>query len=187
MSTLLQPDLAIDSHRPMKTLINVLIYQSIWFLSILGGNSGAWFGLLLLCAHLFYSATKSADLRMIGALFVAGLLLDGTLHQVGFFSFTETGFPIPFWLLVIWLGLAITPNHSLAWLQKKPLLAMLFGTLGGPIAYWAGVRMGAAHFNWELLPSLGTLAVIWGLLWPLVMHLSVISTKRSQTRLLTHK
>lgn len=173
----MQPDLVIDNHRNMKTLFNVLLYQSIWFLSILGGNNGAWFGLLLLCVHLFFSTKKRADLQMMSILFVAGLLIDGTLHQVGFFSFTETGFPIPFWLLVIWLGLAVTPHHSLSWLQKKPLLAMIFGALGGPIAYWAGVRMGAAHFNWSLLPSLGTLAVVWGLLWPLVMYLSVASIK----------
>lgn len=114
---------------------------------------------------------------MIGILFVAGLLIDGTLQQIGFFSFTETGFPIPFWLLVIWLGLAITPHHSLAWLKNRPLLSMVFGALGGSIAYWGGVRLGAAHFNWALIPSLCTLAVTWGLLWPLVMYLSVISTK----------
>jgi hypothetical protein len=46
------------------------------------------------------------------------------------------------------------------------------GALGGPLAYWAGVRLDAATFNWPLLPSLLLLAIVWGALMPGVMHLS---------------
>ena len=158
----------------MKILGNVLIYQAIWFLSVLGGTSGALGGILLLFIHLIFSPVRGADLRMMGLLLFVGLLVDGTLHQMGFISFTVTGFPIPFWLMVIWLGLAITPHHSLAWLQHRLLLSMLFGAMGGPVAYWAGVRLGAATFNYALLPSLFTLSLIWAFLWPAVMYFSVV-------------
>lgn len=114
-------------------------------------------------------------MRMMGFLLFMGLLVDGTLHQVGFISFTVTGFPIPFWLMAIWLGLAITPHHSLAWLQNRLLLAMLLGAMGGPAAYWAGVRLGAATFNYGLLFSLSILACIWAFVWPAVMFFSVVS------------
>jgi hypothetical protein len=53
---------------------------------------------------------------------------------------------------------------------------MFFGALGGPLAYWAGVRLGAASFTWSLLSSLGILAIVWALLWPEVMHFSVMSS-----------
>ena len=165
----------------MKILFNVVSYQLIWFLCILGGNKGALISLPLLVIHLIITNKRGADLRMMGFLLFLGLLVDGTLHQVGFFSFTTTGFPIPLWLIVIWLGLAITPHHSLAWLQNRPLLSAVFGALGGPAAYWAGVRLGAASFNWPVLYSLAFLAVLWALLWTLVMRFSVTSQADPQT------
>ena len=82
-----------------------------------------------------------------------GILLDGTLQQVGFFTSASPGFPIPFRLMMIWLGLAITPHHRLSWLKMLPFLAAFFGAMGGPVAYWAGVRLGAASFTWPLLQA----------------------------------
>lgn len=161
----------------MKILGNVLIYQAVWLLAVLGGDSYAYGGLLLLLIHLVFSPGWADDLRMMVFLLVVGLLVDGTLHQVGFISFTETGFPLPHWLMIIWLALAITPHHSLAWLKNRPLVSLVFGALGGPAAYWAGTRLGAATFNWTLLPSLFTLALIWAVVWPTVMYFSVMSSK----------
>ncbi|WP_319549908.1 DUF2878 domain-containing protein [Desulfogranum marinum] len=165
----------------MKSLINILTYQAIWFMGVLGGTIGAYGGILLLLIHLIFSPVRGADLRMMGFLLFTGLLVDGTLHQVGFISFTVTGFPIPFWLMVIWLGLAITPHHSLAWLKHRLLLSMFFGAMGGPVAYWAGTRLGAATFNYALLPSLLSLSLIWAILWPVVMYFSVVPRKKPLT------
>lgn len=97
--------------------------------------------------------------------------MDGSLQQIGFFTFTTPGFPIPFWL-VIWAGLAMTINQSLAWLKDRLLLAAIFDGVGGPAAYWAGTRMGAALFNWSLTSSLLLLAVIWSLVFPAIMLFS---------------
>lgn len=161
----------------MRKLCNILLYQSIWFLCILSNQIGPLISLLLIVVHLVTTNKRAADLRMMAFLVFLGLLVDGTLHQVGFFSFANSGVPIPFWLVVIWLGLAITPHHSLAWMQNRPLLSALFGGLGGPAAYWAGVRLGAASFNWPLASSLGLLALLWALLWVAIMHFSVTSQK----------
>lgn len=156
----------------MKLIVNALAYQVIWFSAILWGNTGAALGCGIILALLASSEYKSDDLKMIGLLMFLGLLVDGTLQQVGFFTFKSPGLPIPFWLLVIWLGLAMTIHHSLAWLKDKLLLAALFGSLGGPAAYWAGTRMGAASFNWPLTTSLLILAIIWSLMFPMIMLFS---------------
>ena len=155
--------------------LNVLLYQLIWFLCILGGNKGAIAALPLLLLHLALSGCRGADLKMMGLMAFLGLVVDGTLQQIGFFQFASPGFPIPLWLMVIWLGLAITPHHSLAWLKCRPVLSTVFGALGGPAAYWAGVRLGAASFDWPLLRSLALLSVIWACIWSLVMYCSVLS------------
>jgi hypothetical protein len=94
------------------------------------------------------------------------------LRAAGFISFDSTFAPIPLWLMGVWLTFAILPNHSLAWLKNRLRLSALLGALGGPLAYWAGVRLDAATFNWPLLPSLLLLAIVWAALMPGVMHLS---------------
>jgi hypothetical protein len=157
----------------MRTVLNIAIYQSIWFLSVLGGTRGAYVGLLLLIIHLVQSKCRVADIKTIGLLLCMGTLADGILHQIGFFTFTVTGFPIPFWLMVIWMGLATTLHHSLSWLKNRPFLSMLFGALGGPAAYWAGARLGASTFNWPLPTSLLVLALVWALLFPAIMFWTV--------------
>lgn len=164
----------------MKILVNVLTYQAIWFSGIMWGNQGAILGCILLVIHLARSECRAADLKMMGFLLILGFLVDGTLQQVGFFSFTTPGFPIPFWLLVIWLGLGVTPHHSLKWLKNKLLLACLFGALGGPVAYWAGTRMGAATFNWPLPSSLFVLVLVWSALFPAIMLFSTKCTSPQQ-------
>ncbi|MCF8069114.1 MAG: DUF2878 domain-containing protein [Desulfobacterales bacterium] len=168
----------------MKLIINVAIYQIIWFICILGENRGAWFALPLLAMHLFITPVLKADLKMMALLLFTGLFIDGILHKIGFFSFNVAAVPIPFWLAIIWLGLAIMPHNSLAWLKHRLLLSAFFGALGGPLAYWAGIRMGAAFFNWPLIPSLIVLAIIWALLWPGIMYLAGIDPA---ARKLEHK
>ncbi len=156
----------------MKLIANALAYQAIWFSAILWANHGAALGCFIVLILLATSERRGDDLKMIGFLMFLGLLVDGTLQQVGFFTFKSPGLPIPFWLLVIWIGLAMTIHHSLAWLKNKLLLAALFGGLGGPAAYWAGTRMGAASFNWSLPNSLLVLAIIWSLMFPSIMLFS---------------
>ena len=156
----------------MKLIANALAYQAVWFSAILWGNPGAATGCVIIFILLMTSERRSDDLKMIGFLIFLGLLVDGTLQQVGFFTFKSPGLPIPFWLLVVWIGLAMTIHHSLAWLKDKLLLAALFGGLGGPAAYWAGTRMGAASFNWSLPTSLLVLTIIWSLMFPTIMLFS---------------
>jgi hypothetical protein len=160
---------ATENYKMIGTVLNIALYQSIWFLSVLGGNKGALAGLLLLVIHLAQSRCRVVDIKTMTLVLFIGLLIDGILQQIGFFTFKVPGFPIPFWLMVIWLGLGITLHHSLSWLKTKPLLSMVFGALGGPAAYWAGARLGASTFNWPLPTSLLVLAFIWALLFPAIM------------------
>lgn len=160
----------------MKIFANVILYQLIWLLCVLGGNSGALAALVLLLVHLALSKKKGADLKMMGFVLFVGLVVDTTLRQVGLFLFTDPGWPIPFWLMVIWLGLAITPHHSLAWMKNRLWAAALFGAVGGPLAYWAGARLGAVSFGWPLLQALSLLSVVWIFTWSLIMYFSVLTT-----------
>lgn len=156
----------------MHWLVNITLYNLIWWLAVLGGNRYAVLGAILILLHLFISDKCRGDLIMLGCLLGMGMITDGLLVQFGLFRFSQQQWPIPAWLLVIWLALATLPLHSLLWLHSKLLLAGLLGALGGPAAYWAGVRLGAATFGWSLPAALVTLAGVWGLLFPAIMLLA---------------
>ena len=157
----------------MKTLIiNICVYQIVWMLCVFFGNRGALLTLPLFICHLFLMPHRREDMWMMAALLTIGLIVDGALHMSGFITFTETGIPIPLWLMVIWLALALLPNHSLKWMKDRLALSSCFGALGGPLAYWAGAKAGAADFGQPLLPSLLLLALIWAIIWPVAMYIA---------------
>lgn len=153
-------------------LFNVLLYQTIWFCCVLGGNPWSPAGLGLICLHFVLSPRRRDDLRLLIILLVVGSLLDGSLQLMGILEFSSPGLPIPLWLAVIWMGLALLVNHSLAWLQGRYLLCAVFGAIGGPLAYAGGVALGAADFGRGEVLGLAVLALVWSCFWPLVVYLA---------------
>lgn len=156
----------------MNILVNILLYQAIWFLCVFMETKGGFISLLLLALHLYFSPCRVKDIRMMAFLLAIGIVIDGALYLCGFMTYNVRALPIPFWLAVVWLGLATLPHHSLKWLKGRLLLSSFFGALGGPLAYWAGVKAGAASFALPLVPSLALLAFIWGVLWPFTMYIA---------------
>jgi len=80
--------------------------------------------------------------------------------------------PIPFWLAVIWMGLALLVHHSLDWMKGKYLLCSIFGAIGGPLGYAGGAALGKADFARGDVLALTVLCVVWSGLWPWVMQLA---------------
>lgn len=156
----------------MNWILNAVLYQLIWFVCILGTGRYQWLGLLLLALHFILSKRRRDDAILMVKVVLIGLVVDGLLKALGLFSFTADAFPIPLWLITIWAAFATMPHHSLSWLKRRTPLAILFGATGGPLAYWAGVRLDAASFGWSTPLSLFCLALVWGTLFPLVMGLA---------------
>lgn len=156
----------------MNIFINIGMYQAIWFLCVVLENTGALLSMPLLALHLYLSPCKMDDTKLMVVFLVLGAIVDGVLHACGFMSYKVGAYPIPLWLAVIWLALATLPHHSLNWMKGRYILGALFGIVAGPLAYWGGVRLGAASFNHALIPSLIILALIWAMLWPLSLYIA---------------
>ena len=146
------------------------------------GNWGAMLALPLLVLHMAISPHKIADSKLMAALLLIGVVIDGTLTTTGFIIFHEKGVPIPLWLALLWLGLGTMPHHSLRWLKGRLLLSSILGAVCGPLAYWAGVRLEVATFSLPLGQSLLILALIWALVWPVSMYHAekILSTKQGK-------
>ena len=63
----------------------------------------------------------------------------------------------------LWLSFALTVRHGLTWLHGRPVLALVFGLVGGPATYLAGSKFSALTIGtpqWVWLLALGC---AWGI------------------------
>jgi Protein of unknown function (DUF2878) len=83
---------------------------------------------------------------------------------------------VPAWILALWAVFATALNVSLRWLNNvkshgKWLIAVLFGAIGGPLAYMGAARLGAVNLN--LYPqSYIALGLGWAIMTPILIKLA---------------
>ena len=169
--------MAVESR--MAVAVNFLLFQAGWFACVLGAARGfPWQGALvaLLIAGfiVFRSRRPREELALVAAAALGGLVFDSALAQSGWVDFegaVPTASLAPVWMVVLWALFATTLNVSLRWLRDWPALGVLFGAVGGPVAYYAGERLGALRFADPML-GLTAVAVGWALATPLLFALA---------------
>ena len=169
----------------MRFWANLIGYQAAWFIAVGFAARGlAWPGMLacLGFAAISYwsSPLKRSDLRLVGTALLCGLLLDGTLAATGWLRYAAPlpalpALPGPAWIATLWVAFAMTLQHSLQWLMVRPLSAVLFGAIGGPLAYWGASRgFDAVVFT---MPVHATVLLSAG--WGIAMSLLVFVARRA--------
>ena len=161
---------------------NFILFQAGWFSCVIGGaNQGyAWFGVAAVIAiigvHLARANDISNELMLIFITMVLGTAWDSALILAGLLSFDNgtfiTGLP-PYWLIAMWALFATTLNVSMNWLKHKYLIAAVIGAVGGPIAYYAGHRLGAVGFD-ETSATLLAVGAGWAVMMPVLMALAEV-------------
>ncbi len=162
-------------------IVNVMLYQVGWFCCVLGGAwgypvVGSLLALLLVGIHLLLASSPKSEALLLLAACILGIIVDSTQQALGLFTFkTEPGWPLwlPLWVFVIWAQFATLFHYALYWLKERYLLAGLFGMIGGPLAYWAGIRLGAASFGENPVATIIVLAAVWATVTPVLCRLSV--------------
>lgn len=164
----------------LSKIINVVLYQLGWFSCVLGAAwgyplVGSLLAMLLIAIHLLLAETRETEIMLMICTCLLGVVIDSGQQALGVFSFkTDPDWPLwlPLWIFVIWAQFATLFHYALYWLTGRYLWAALFGLVGGPLAYWGGVRLGAAQFGDNLLFSITSLALVWALVTPLLVWLS---------------
>ena len=153
-----------------KLIANALLFQLGWLACVFGGDS-LW--LLLVAAavagHLLWVSNWTAEGKLLISGFLTGSALDSFLLNLGVFDFGEPRSLIPLWLALLWLLLATTLNHCLAWSARPWWRASLLGACAGPLSYYVGAQIAGVGLPYGTWPTLLLLAVIWVLLMP-VLH-----------------
>ncbi|MGH8545973.1 MAG: DUF2878 domain-containing protein [Gammaproteobacteria bacterium] len=158
----------------MNLLVNVALFQIGWFACVLGAahgraGLGSMIALTIVVLHCLRAPHSLPEAALVLTAAAMGALWDSILGALGWFDY-GTLFA-PYWIVALWMVFATTLNVSLRWLKGRYLLGALFGAVGGPIAYYAGEKLGAFTYADPLL-ALGAQAVGWALLMPLMLRVA---------------
>ncbi len=153
-----------------RLLANALLFQLGWLVCVFAGDS---FWLLAVAAiiavHLLWVSSWAAEGKLLLSVFLTGSALDSFLLNLGVFDFGEPRQLIPLWLALLWLLLASTLNHCLAWTAQPWWRGSLLGALAAPLSYYAGARLAGVTLPLGTGPTLVILALTWAVVMP-VLH-----------------
>lgn len=163
-------------------VFNLAVLNVGWFACVLGDAYrvpllGPAVVAVLLALHLAVVAPP-ARAREVAVLLLAGAvgyLGDSALVLAGVIGFdpgSGPGAPNKLWMVALWMNFATALNSALYWLAGRPLLASALGALGGPMAYFAGVKLGALAFPGGTGWALGLIALEWAIAMPVLLGLN---------------
>jgi len=164
----------------LNNLLNMAWMQVLWFGAIIGAADDlVWPAPVLLIAFAIWESRAvnavDGDFKLTLVAVVIGLILDTTWIQLGWLEYA-TPWPAadiaPLWILLLWAGLALTLNHSLAWLQSRLWLAALLSGLASPFSYLAATKLGGVQIITESWLWLIGLGVSWAIALPALLWLA---------------
>ena len=153
-----------------NVVINVVWFQAIWFASVLGAaHQLLWPAVVLLLTFAVWQARpdvrQEGDLKLVASAILLGVLFDGALQYSGLLIYalpSPVSYLPPAWILMLWVGFALTLNHSLKWMQKPLWVAFVAGAIFGPGAYIAAEKLKAVEWTQAFIPTALILALAWG-------------------------
>lgn len=164
-------------------LVNYALYQAGWFACVLGAawnypSTGLVIATIAIAIHVTLAVERTIELRLIALATLVGLGVELVQLGAGTYRLASgtliDGVPAP-WLLALWAQLATTFRYSLHYVFAKWLPSLLFGAIGGPLAFLAGERLGAVTFLPPLTTALPRLSLCWAVA-SLVFHFGVRSS-----------
>ena len=158
----------------MKIFINILLFQIAWFGCVLGAGKGNfWLGsvavVVIVTVHLKVNNNVRGELLIIGAATFVGFIMDTVMSSFGVYTparqFVSSPWS-PLWLISMWPNFATLLNVSLRWMHGRYFLSTVLGAIGGALAYYSGMQLGALSFNTPVLKNVIIVGFAWGVVTP---------------------
>lgn len=167
-----------------NVIINFVLFQIGWFACVLGAaKQMPWLGVIIVVCIFAWHLSQAKQAKPEFILLIIALLFGGIYDQLmlssGLISYQAHGWSnalVPAWILALWALFVTILNVSLRWLKNiksrgKWLVAILFGAIGGPLAYMGAAKLGAVSLN--VVPmSYVALSVGWAIITPLLLRLA---------------
>ena len=167
----------------LKVILNFVLFQLAWFACVVGAaegypSIGVLVTVLAVIWHLYKAHDYCAELQLICAALLIGVTFDQIALSTHLIDYVHHGWGensinamlVPTWILALWVGFATSLNVSLRWMHDRYLIAVIFGAVGGPLAYMAASRLGAVTLN--STASYIMLSVGWAMITPLLLRIS---------------
>ena len=176
------------------SLFNSLCYTVGWFWCVLLGIHGhailATLGaVFLILMQLLCTKIKNTDLYIQDVLLVVfsiplGLILEILLTQTNLihYDYSSKLFP-PIWIIALYPLFSLLLNHSLRFMKGSYTISFLFGFLGAPFSYIAGVSLGGLTFPHPLIESWIMIGICWGLFLCIMTKIANIVQKATEETL----
>lgn len=161
------------------TLFNIALFQIGWFACVLSGAAqrpwiGALCALAVVAIHLTRAPAAEAEIKLVLIALAIGAVWDSMLVWLNWLHYSS-GILIPhtapYWIILMWGLFATLLNVSLRWMKGRWVIAAVAGSIGGPLAYYGGFKLGALEFG-NQYAALTALAVGWAVITPMLLVLS---------------
>lgn len=149
------------------TIRNLGVFQGLWFLLVLGGDAYVIFALGWFLFH-YVSYSEPQEKRLLPIYAVLGILMDGCLKAFGVYQFSNDAWPIPLWLLALWLIFPTTLSHGLRWCWSGKLWILIASAFGAALTYVGGATLGDLEFPFGEPVTVMTLTACWALYFGLI-------------------
>lgn len=170
------------------SLLNSLCYTIGWFWCVLFGTHdqsflaaiGAVFLILfqLYCTKIKDIALYVQDVLLVFFSIPLGALLETFFIQTNFIHYANTTKMLPpVWIVFLYPLFSLLLNHSLKIIKKNDLASFLFGFLGAPLSYIAGISLGGLTFPYPLLTTWMMIGICWGLFLCLLTKIANVVEK----------
>ncbi len=162
-----------------NVIINFMLFQTGWFACVLGAAKQLpWLGVIAVVAiiiwHLSQAKQPKNEVYLLVFTLIIGAIYDQTMLQTGLISYQAHGWSnalAPPWILALWAEFATILNVSLRWMRNRIIIAILFGAIGGPLAYMSAAKLSAVTIDITPLSYIA-LSVGWAIITPLLLKLS---------------
>ena len=170
----------------MKPLvINLTLFKAGWLAAVLTAAAtlpalGTAAIAVVIAIHLYRSDQRRAEIRLLGASALIGIVWESVLVQAGILSYTTGVFAAgvaPYWIVAMWLLFATTLNVGMRWLRRNWMVAAVAGAVGGPLSFLAGQKAGAVVFT-NPVTALVVISAGWAVILPLLVHLADVFEAR---------
>lgn len=160
-------------------IINFVLFQAAWFACVLGAaHAMPWLGVIatvfVLAWHLMQAKAAKPEAILLTITLLIGAAFDQIMLSSNLIHYQSHGWSdalVPSWILALWAGFVTALNVSLRWMQGKLLIAVLFGAIGGPLAYMGAERLGAVTLS-AYPQSYLALSIGWAILTPVLLILA---------------
>ena len=167
-----------------NVIINFILFQIAWFACVLGAaRDMPWLGVYVTIGivswHLYQAKSAKPEIILLLIALLIGAAFDQLMHSTHLLTYQAHGWSnnlVPVWILALWAGFVTALNVSLRWMkdiksQVKWLVMILFGAIGGPLAYMGAAKLGAVTLN-SVPTSPLVLGLGWAIITPLLVFLS---------------